>query len=104
MNSNSDASFEDQRREERIPLPVHVELQRLVEVPGIPECAVLRDMSENGVALEHSTPLKIGEFVSIKLLDIPVDLPCEYRVEILWQQRDPSGKYTSGGRIVPLDR
>lgn len=90
----------EKRREVRIPLPIHVELYRQSHRDEIPSCAVLRNMSENGVCLEHADDLQVGEIVSIKLLDLPLDLPCEYRVLIIWQQEGPPGEFTSGGQVV----
>lgn len=90
----------DERHEERFPVPVDVELVAPDGPGDIPEIAVLRDISPHGVGLVHTRPLRVGDFVTCTLLDTPVDLPCTYTIEILWQKPADDEKLFSGGRIV----
>ncbi|MFQ5731044.1 MAG: PilZ domain-containing protein [Planctomycetaceae bacterium] len=94
----------ERRREERFPLPADVEIQSTRTFPEIPDLGVLRDVSESGVGLEHHRPLQLGEIVVCKILDAPIDVPCEYQVEILWGAARKDGSCFSGGRILQAQR
>jgi len=98
-----DSFFEEKRREERFPLPIDVELLLPEGDPELPEIAELRDMSENGVGFEHYGRIDVGDVVTFRLLDTPIDLPCEHRVKILWQKQNANGTFSSGGQILPSD-
>ena len=69
-------------------------------IPELPDLGVLKDISESGIGLEHNRPIPIGKIVACRVLDAPIDIPCEYRVEILWQKTRADGTYLSGGRIL----
>lgn len=99
FGDGSEAAAMERRREERFPVPVDVELVSC----GAAEPAVLQNISHHGVGLLHARPLETGEIVTCRLLDTPVDLPCTYNVEILWQKPAEGGRLFSGGRIVSAE-
>ncbi len=100
LNSLSATNLEFSRRtEERFHVPVDVEM--IAGGQEIPELAVLRDVSTQGVGIEHAIPVNVGQVVTCKLLDIPFDGPNSYRIEILWTDgRREDGTILSGGRIL----
>lgn len=91
------AVHHNQRSEERFHVPVDVELESGADIP---ELATLRDISTQGVGLEHSRPLNVGQVVSCRLLDSPFDSSEIYRIEILWSKTHEDGSFLSGGRIL----
>lgn len=100
MPTYVDTSTRCRRLEERVPVPIDLEICRANDSGGLPEIGTLRDISPNGAQFEHRGSIEVGEIVLCRVLDAPLDLESTFKIELAWQKPRANGVLLSGGRLV----